>query len=48
MFIDGEHAVSVPIEGCTQVGPDFTYLLLHIHHVLRLDGASRMVGEVAV
>ena len=48
MFIDGKHAVGIPIEGSAQVGSYFAYLLLHIHHVFRLDGAGGMIGEVAV
>ena len=48
MFIDREHAVGIAIEGGTEVGTDFTHLALYIYHVLRLDGAGRMVREAAV
>src|SRR5438132_10827568 len=48
MFIDRKHAVGIAIEGRTQVGPYLTYLPLHIYHVLRLDGAGRVVRETAV
>ena len=48
MFIDGEHAVGIAIEGRAQVGVDFTHLLLQVSHVLRLNGAGRVVGEIAV
>src|SRR5579884_4066059 len=47
-LIDGEHAVGIAIEGGSQVGVRLDDLLFQIRHVLRLDGAGRVVGEVAV
>src|SRR5579884_71319 len=48
MLIDWEHAICVTIEGSSQIGSCLTDLLLQIHDVFRLDGAGRMVGEVAI
>ena len=48
MFIDREHAVSIAIEGRTEIGPYLTYLALYIYHVLGLDGAGWMVREGTV
>src|SRR6266566_3388592 len=48
MFIYGKHAISITIEGSSQIGPNLANLLLHINHVLRLDGTGRMMGKAAV
>src|SRR5947209_18491255 len=48
MFIDGEHAVCITVEGGSQIGSCLAYLFLQIHDVFRLDRAGRMVGEAAM
>src|SRR5260370_38892614 len=48
MFIHGKHAISITIESSSQIGPSRANLLLHVNHVLRLDGTGRMMGEATV
>src|SRR5947199_3303715 len=48
MLIDREHAIGVTIKGSTKVSPYLAYLLLNIHHVLRLNWTGGMIGEVAI
>ena len=48
MLVDGEHAVSVAIEGGSQIGMGLDDLLAQISHVFRLDGAGGVVGKIAV
>src|SRR5690348_9893717 len=48
MLINREHAVSVTIKGCTDICSGLTYLLLHIHHILWLNRASRVIGETTI
>src|SRR5579875_1749191 len=48
MLINREHTIRIAIEGGAQIRARLTYLLLHIDHVLWLDGACRVMGEVAI
>src|SRR5258708_34612476 len=48
MLIDGKHAVCVSVKGGSEVGSGLTNLLLHIYHVLGLDGTCGMVGEATI
>src|SRR5260370_29838202 len=45
MLIDGEHTVGIAVESCSQIGTDLAHLLLHVNHVLWLDGTGGMMGE---